>query len=43
MGLFDTHVGAMQGQTGGTSGAPGNLLESVMSMINSPETGGLGE
>ena len=41
MGLFDTIVGAIQGQAGGTSGAQGNLLESVMSMINSPETGGL--
>lgn len=41
MGLFDTIVGAIQNQAGGTSGAPGNLLESVMGMINSPETGGL--
>jgi uncharacterized protein YidB (DUF937 family) len=44
MGLFDTIVGAIQSQSGGTTGAQGtsgNLLESVMGMINSPETGGL--
>jgi uncharacterized protein YidB (DUF937 family) len=44
MGLFDTIVGALQGKAGatlGAEGASGNLLESVIGMINHPETGGL--
>jgi uncharacterized protein YidB (DUF937 family) len=38
MGLFDTIVGAIQGQSGD---APGNMLDSVIKMINDPQTGGL--
>ena len=41
MGLFDTIVGAIQGKTGDASGAPNDLLGSIIGMINSPETGGL--
>lgn len=41
MGLFDTIAGAIQNQNTDATGAPGNLLESVMGMINHPETGGL--
>jgi uncharacterized protein YidB (DUF937 family) len=42
MGLFDSIVGAIQGQISGQTGAQGgNLLESVMSMMNDPKIGGL--
>ncbi len=44
MGLFDTIVGALQGQSGGTpgtSGTQGDLLSSVMGMLNDPKVGGL--
>ena len=41
MGLFDTIVGAIQGQAGGASGAQGDLLSSVMGMLNDPNNGGL--
>lgn len=44
MGLLDTIVDVMNAQAGGTAsgtGAQGNLLESVLGMLTSPETGGL--
>lgn len=41
MGLFDTIVGAIQGQAGGANGAQGDLLGSVMGMLNDPKVGGL--
>ncbi len=41
MGLFDTIVGAIQGQAGGANGAEGDLLGSVMGMLNDPKVGGL--
>jgi len=39
MGLFDQVVGALSGNQAGGSNA---LLESVMQLINNPQTGGLG-
>ncbi len=39
MGLFDSIVSAVEGQTG--AGGQGNLMESVMGMINHPDVGGL--
>lgn len=39
MGLFDTVVGALKGQSG--EAGTGNLLDSIIGMINHPETGGL--
>ena len=41
MGLFDTIVGAIQGQAGGANSAQGDLLGSVMGMLNDPKVGGL--
>ncbi len=41
MGLYDTIVGAIQGQSGGANGAQGDLLGSVMGMLNDPKVGGL--
>ena len=41
MGLFDTIVGAIQGQAGGAKGVQGDLLGSVMGMLNDPKVGGL--
>ncbi len=38
MGLLDQVVGAM---AGGESGEQGNLLQTVMQLINNPQTGGL--
>jgi len=38
MGLFDQIVGAL---AGGESGAQGNLLQTVMQLVNNPQTGGL--
>ncbi len=38
MGLFDQVVGAL---AGGESGAQGNLLQTVMQLVNNPQTGGL--
>ncbi|MGA8864269.1 MAG: YidB family protein [Gallionella sp.] len=40
MGLFDSIVGAIEGQAG--AGGQGNLMESVMGLINHPDMGGLG-
>jgi uncharacterized protein YidB (DUF937 family) len=41
MGLFDTIVGAIQGQAGGANVAQGDLMGSVMGMLNDPKVGGL--
>ena len=42
MGLLDSIVDVVSAQAGGTAGNQGNLLTSVLGMLNSPETGGLG-
>lgn len=39
MGLFDSIVGALQSKT--AYGAQGNMMESVMGMLNDPKVGGL--
>ncbi len=41
MGLFDTIVGALQGQAGGANGTQEDLLGSVIGMLNDPKVGGL--
>lgn len=41
MGLFDAIVGAIQGQASGANSAQGDLLGSVMGMLNDPKVGGL--
>lgn len=41
MGLLDSIVDVVSEQAGGTAGNQGNLLTSVLGMLNSPETGGL--
>ncbi|SJM95554.1 YidB family protein [Crenothrix polyspora] len=41
MGLLDSIVDVVSAQAGGTAGNQGNLLTSVLGMLNSPETGGL--
>jgi uncharacterized protein YidB (DUF937 family) len=42
MGLLDTLVDAVGAQAGGAAGGTqGNLLTTVLGMLNSPETGGL--
>lgn len=40
MGLFDQIVGGLAGKLGG-KGDQGNLIESVMGMLNNPQLGGL--
>lgn len=40
MSILDSVLGALKNQTGNTS-ADGGLLESVIGMINDPQTGGL--
>jgi len=39
MGLFDSILGAVQSKVAG--GAQGNMMESVISMLNDPQVGGL--
>ena len=39
MGLFDSILGAVQSKVAG--GAQGNMMESVMGMLNDPQVGGL--
>ena len=41
MSIFDSIANAIGNQTGAASGAQGNLLESVMGMMNDPKIGGL--
>jgi len=40
MGLFDQLVGGLAGKLG-SKGDQGNLMESVLGLINNPQTGGL--
>ncbi|WP_394754477.1 YidB family protein [Crenothrix sp.] len=41
MGLLDSIVDVMNTQAGGTTRAQGNLLTSVIGMLNNPQIGGL--
>ncbi len=41
MGLFDSIVGAIQGEVSKQTGGQGDLLSSLMGMINHPEVGGV--
>ena len=41
MGLFDSVVGAIQSQAGGATGGQGDMLSTIMGLVNNPETGGI--
>jgi uncharacterized protein YidB (DUF937 family) len=41
MGLLDTIIDVVNAQAGGANANNGNLLQSVISMLNDPQTGGL--
>lgn len=42
MGLLDSIVDVVSAQAGGTAGNQSNLLTTILGIVNSPETGGLG-